>query len=127
MGRDMSLTARPDAMWLKVELTDRRVLNAAYRTLAEAWQEDRERAIAAMDELVKGLSRTEGGWDEAVYDLQSNLQLEDADTVELDMSESLRLADELTAAAACTSEARREAEVIASTVVAFPKQHGEAA
>jgi hypothetical protein len=45
-----------------------------------------------------------------VWDLQSNLRLDDADTIELTAGEARQLASELLTAADRTSASRREAE-----------------
>lgn len=110
MAHNDMLNAGNDPMWLHVMLTARRIQLDTLRTLAEAWREDRETAIDAMDQLITGLDRVEGGWDAAVWDLQSNLGLDDADTTELTADEARQLASELLAAADRTSVSRREAE-----------------
>ncbi|KIQ67018.1 hypothetical protein TR51_06400 [Kitasatospora griseola] len=83
-----------------VRVSGRPVLLSTLRELAEAWADDRERAIWAMDELVQGLNRTEGGFDEAVYDLQANLRLSDTDDVDVDAEAAERLIAELQIAVA---------------------------
>jgi len=110
MAHNDMLNAGNDPMWLHVTLTARRIHLDTLRTLAEAWRENRETAIDAMDQLIKGLDRVEGGWDAAVWDLQSNLRLDDADTAELTANEARQLASELLAAADRTSESRRAAD-----------------
>lgn len=98
-GELMSIdfSAAPNTYWTAVRVSGRPVLLGTLRELAEAWEEDREQAIDAMDQLTTGLHRTEGGFDAAVYDLQSNLSLADTDDVDIDVEAAERLIAELQA------------------------------
>jgi len=109
-GFDAGLNAGNDPMWIHAVLTARQIHLATLRTLAEAWAERREDAIDEMDTLAASLNRVEGGWDAAVCDLEANLQLDEADVMELTAEQARRLAEQLLAAADRTAASRREAE-----------------
>lgn len=96
MSTDFS--AAPNTFWTAVRVSGRPVLLGTLRELAEAWEENREQAIDAMDALAAGLHRAEGGFDAAVYDLQADLSLADTDDVDVDVEAAERLIAELQAA-----------------------------
>lgn len=93
----VDFSAAPNTYWTAVRVSGRPVLLGTLHELAEAWEEDREQAIDAMDALAAGLHRTEGGWDAAVYDLHADLRLADTDDVDIDVEAAERLIAELQA------------------------------
>jgi hypothetical protein len=121
MGTDAGLNAEIDTPWMNVVLTARGVRNDTLRQLAEAMAEDSERVIFELRALAAALDRPAAGWDEAVTDLEANLQLDEA-ALELREDEALRLADELTAAAALTYTARRRAAAPVAVVIPLQKR-----
>ncbi|MFJ9771137.1 hypothetical protein ACIRVF_07830 [Kitasatospora sp. NPDC101157] len=124
-AQDGMLHARIDPMWMSVLLRNREVRYGTLRTLAEAWGEDRQRVIEALDLLADVVGQGGEAWDAAVYDVEANLQMDEAETV-LTHVDAYRLADELRAAAPLTMSARQEARRPAE-VIAFPHQQGEVA
>lgn len=106
----VDFSAAPNTFWTAVRVSGRPILLGTLRELAEAWEERREQAIDAMDALAAGLHRTEGGWDEAVYDLQADLQLADTDDVDIDVEVAERLIAELQAS---VDRVRRKVTVVA--------------
>lgn len=86
----VDFSAAPNSYWTAVRVSGRPVLLGTLRELAEAWADDRDASVAAMDRLAAGLHRTEGGWDEAVYDLQADLRLSDTDDVDVDVVAKVR-------------------------------------
>jgi hypothetical protein len=123
MGTDAGLNAQINPLWTQVVLTARPVRNDTFRQLAEAMAEDSERVIFELQQLAAALDRPAAGFDEAVADFEANLQLDEA-ALELREDEALRLADELTTAAALTSTARRRAA--APVAVVNPLQNRSA-
>ena len=121
MGTDAGLNAQIDTPWMDVVLTARGVRNDTLRQLAEAMAEDSERVIDELRALAAALDRPAAGWDEAVTDLEANLQLDEA-ALELREDEALRLADELTTAAALTYTARRRAATPVAVVIPLQKR-----
>jgi hypothetical protein len=122
---DGMLHGRIDAMWLHVVLRARGVRYDTLRVLAEAWNEDQAlvlRAIAQLAEVVE-----EGGpaWDAAVDDVESDLQMNEAE-LSLPEQDAVMLADELLAAAPMTLSARLRA-ARAAEVIEFPRQQPEVA
>ncbi|MGW4695208.1 hypothetical protein ACWEO1_22830 [Kitasatospora cineracea] len=103
-------SASTNTFWTAVRVSARPVLLGALRELAEAWQDDRDATVAAMDRLSAGLRRTEGGWDEAVHDLHADLRLADTDDVDVDVEAAERLIAELQAA---VDRVRRKVTVVA--------------
>lgn len=123
---DGMLHARIDPMWMHVILRARDVRYGALRTLAEAWGEDRQRVIDALDQLAAVVELGGPAWDAAVDDVEADLQMDEAE-VELTHVDACRLSDELLTAAALTLSARQEAARASAEVIAFPTQHGEVA
>ncbi|NUP53413.1 MAG: hypothetical protein HOW97_39745 [Catenulispora sp.] len=124
-AQDGMLHARIDPMWMSVLLRAREVRYGTLRTLAEAWGEDRQRVIDALDALAAVVDEGGPAWDAAVEDVEADLEMDEAE-VELTHVDAYRLSDGLLAAAALTMSARREAAQ-APEVIAFPHQHGEVA
>jgi hypothetical protein len=121
MSRNADLNAAIDPMWMHVVLTARGIRNDTLRQLAEAMAEDSERVIFELRQLAAALDRPAAGWDEAVTDLEANLQLDEA-SLQLGEDEALRLADELTTADALTSTARRRAAAPIAAVIPLQKR-----
>lgn len=92
-ARDESLNVHSTAAGRPV-LRARSLRDADLRELAEAFAEDRERVIAELAQLAAALDRPAAGWDEAVTDFESNLQLPEAEQ-ELTDGDAERLHTEL--------------------------------
>lgn len=120
---DARLNAHNDPMWMRVILRADDIRNDTLRVLAEAWNEDPDRVTTLLEQLAATVQQGGGAWDAAVLDLESDLQMDDAE-IELDEQQARTLADELDAAAARTIGARLRTTipVAPATPITFPNQ-----
>jgi len=102
---DARLNATNDPMWMRVILRADDIRSDTLRVLAEAWNEDPERVGELLGRLADVVGQGGPAWDAAVLDLESDLQMDDAE-ISLNGDEATRLADELDAAAARTLGSR---------------------
>lgn len=118
---DDRLNAHNDPAWMRVILRADDIRNNTLRVLAEAWNENPERVGQLLALLGAVVEQGGPAWDAAVLDLESDLQMDDAE-IELDEQQARQLADELDEAAARTIGARLRAATPAATPIAFPHQ-----
>lgn len=121
MATDAELNAGLDPLWHAVLLRARGIRNDTLRTLAEAWAEKPDLVIRALDQLAAVVEQAGPGWDAAVDDAESDLQMDEAH-ISLDETQALQLAAELRDAASQTLAAR-----LRTTPIPFPNQQGRAA
>lgn len=121
MAYDAELNAVIDPMWMAVLLRARDIRNDTLRTLAEAWAEQPDLVIRALDQLAAVVEQAGPGWDAAVTDAESDLQMGEAH-VRLDETRAVQLADELRDAAGQTLAAR-----LRTSPIPFPSQQDRSA
>jgi hypothetical protein len=121
MAHDAELNAQLDPLWHAVLLRARDIRNDTLRTLAEAWAEQPDLVIRALDQLAAVVEQGGPAWDAAVVDTESDLQMGEAH-VSLDETRALQLADELRVAAGQTLAAR-----LRTTPIPFPNQQDRSA
>lgn len=114
---DESLNVHIPVAGFRPVLRARAIRNDTLRTLAEAWGENPDRVGDLLDQLAAFAEQGGGGWDDAVLNLESDLQMDDAE-VELDGEQAQELAADLTACMARTIAGK----AALGTYLTFPHQ-----